>query len=103
MPAKSSMPGRLGTAGADSGPAARISTRASIGPCEVSSLQRPSSHAAPVTSHPKRSLSRTPKRSAHDLRYARISACGEYVRDHDGFGANENEYRCDGTSQRHPG
>ena len=32
-----------------------------------------------------------------------LSGCGEKDRDHSVFGANENEYRCEGTSQAQPG
>ena len=32
-----------------------------------------------------------------------LAAAAPYVRDQRGFGSNENEYRCDGTSQAAPG
>src|SRR4051812_33804217 len=35
--------------------------------------------------------------------YSQISGWGENVCDQSGFGSNENEYRCEGTSQRQPG
>ena len=36
-------------------------------------------------------------------RYCQISGWREYVRVQDGFGSNENEYRCEGTSHWQPG
>ena len=42
-------------------------------------------------------------RSVTASRYAQISGCREKPCDQSGLGANENEYRCEGTSQVQPG
>src|SRR6202165_4166020 len=51
----------------------------------------------------KRMCGMTSKASAHSRRYVHISGCGGYVHVQSALGANENEYRLDGTSHVHPG
>ena len=88
-----------------SGPVASITSDAVSEPREVSTCQRRvgSSHAAPVSSWPKRRCGARPRRLATLRRYAQISGCREYVRVQPGFGSKENEYRCEGTSHWQPG
>jgi hypothetical protein len=104
-PAKLSRPGISGIEGSLRPPIPEIAISAVSSPREVSMRQRrcSSSHLAPVTECPKRMWSITPWRSAVARRYSQISGCSENVRLQSGFGANENEYRCEGTSHWQPG
>ena len=90
---------------ADSGPEAVITTSAVSSPRLVRSRQRagPASQSARSTSVPKTRCSRSPYWSVTSATYCQISGWREKLCDHPGFGANENEYRCEGTSQAHPG
>lgn len=69
----------------------------------MSQRSRSASQVIILTSELKRMWDRSRKTSATFSRYARMCSCPEKVRGQSAFGAKENEYRWDGTSQAQPG
>ena len=94
-----------GISGSLSGPVAVTRNRAVSVPEVVSMRQTcaAGSHRAAVTSAPNRICPVTPSSAATLRRYSQISGCGEKLRVQPGFGANEKQYRWEGTSQAAPG
>ncbi len=105
MPGNSASPGISGIFGSDSGPVAETTTSAVSSPPAVSISQRSPSASQRIirTSWFSRMCGRSPKVSATCSRYARMCGWPEKVRGQSGLGAKEKEYRCEGTSQAHPG
>ncbi len=103
VPPNVESPGSDGTDGDTSAPVPSTRNRAVNTPLLVVILHCDDSQVASRTSWPHRIRPSRPASAAMRRRYAQISGCAEYVSDHVGLGAKENEYRCDGTSQRHPG
>src|SRR5690606_896121 len=105
-PWKLSRPLMFGNDGVDRPPMPEITKRAvkrRPSRTSISHSCRVSSHFKWLTSVFSRVWEARSKRSQQDSRYCLISGCGANMRDHSGFGAKENEYRCDCTSQAQPG